>query len=84
MKQLIFALVIALLAVIFALQNATTVTVNLFFWDITLSLALLIIILLISGIAIGLLLMSKKVYHKNLEVKTLQKQVKNSTTNIAK
>lgn len=84
MKQLIFALVIALLAVVFALQNATTVTVNLFLWHVNLSLALLIILLLISGILIGMLLMSKKVYTKNSQVRSLQKQVKNSTTNSPK
>lgn len=78
MKQLIVALVIALLAVVFALQNAAMVTVNLFFWDTSLSLALLIICLLIAGILVGLLLMSKTVWNKNSELKSLKKQLKNT------
>ena len=75
---MIVALVIALLAVVFALQNAAMVTVNLFFWDASLSLALLIISLLIAGILVGLLLMSKTVWNKNSELKSLKKQFKNT------
>ena len=74
MKQMIFAIVIALLVAVFAIQNAITVTVNLYFWHVDLSLALLIIILLVIGILIGILMMSKKVYSKHIELKSLQKQ----------
>ena len=75
MKQLIFAIVIALLTVIFALQNTTVVTVNIFLWHISLSLALLIVLLLATGILIGLLMMSKKIYSKNVQIKSMQKQL---------
>jgi putative membrane protein len=76
MKQLIFAIVIALLAVIFALQNSAPVKVNLYFWEVNISLALLIILLLVMGIVTGLLIMSKKVYNKHSQLKALQKQQK--------
>jgi len=78
MKQLIFAIVIALLAVVFALQNTVPVTVNLFFWDVTMSLALLVTLLLITGMLVGLLIMSKTVYNKNTQLRSMQKQ-QNST-----
>ena len=80
MKQLIIALVIALLAVVFALQNAAPVTVNLYFWDASMSMALLVIILLVAGILTGALIMSKAIWSKNNELRLLKKQLKNTGT----
>jgi uncharacterized integral membrane protein len=82
MKQLIFAIVIALLTVIFALQNTTIVTVNIFLWHVSMSLALLIVVLLAAGVLTGLLMMSKKIYNKNVRIKMLQKQVDASSPSV--
>jgi len=79
MKQLITAIVIALLAVIFALQNAVPVKVTLFLWDFNLSLALLIVLLLIMGILAALLVVSKIIWNKNSQIKSLQRTIKNDT-----
>lgn len=52
---LIIALIITILAVIFALQNTATVTVTFFAWQFDQSLALVLIITIILGVVIGLL-----------------------------
>lgn len=84
MKQLIFAIVTAILAIVFALQNATSVTVKLFFWDFSMSLALLIVVLIGLGLVTGLLVMYPKVYSKNSQVKSLQKQVQQTESTVKK
>jgi uncharacterized integral membrane protein len=50
-----FALVIALIAVIFAIQNTTPITVNFFAWSIEGSLALILLVTLGVGILISAL-----------------------------
>jgi uncharacterized integral membrane protein len=52
---IIIALVIAVIAVIFALQNMAAVTVSLFFWQIDGSLALVLLVTLAAGVLISLL-----------------------------
>ena len=52
---IIIALVIAIIAVIFALQNMTVVTVSFFFWKAHSSLALVLLITLAVGVAISLI-----------------------------
>lgn len=52
---LIIALIITILAVIFALQNTAAVTVTFFAWQFDQSLALVLIITIILGVVIGLL-----------------------------
>ena len=52
---IIIALVIAAIAVIFALQNMAAVTVSLFFWQIDGSLALVLLVTLAAGVLISLL-----------------------------
>jgi uncharacterized integral membrane protein len=51
----VVAVVIAILAVIFALQNLTVVTVTFFFWNAHASLALVLLITLAAGVLISLL-----------------------------
>ncbi|MGB7874950.1 MAG: LapA family protein [Anaerolineales bacterium] len=55
---LILALAIAIVAVIFALQNPTIVTVSLFGYPVEGSLALVILIAVAVGILIGVLVMA--------------------------
>lgn len=52
---IIIALVIAVIAVIFALQNMAAVTVSLFFWQFDGSLALVLLVTLAAGVLISLL-----------------------------
>jgi uncharacterized integral membrane protein len=50
---LILALLIAVVAVIFALQNTVTVTIAFFTWEATGSLSLVLLVTLLIGILIG-------------------------------
>ncbi len=52
---IIIALVIAIIAVIFALQNLATITVSFLFWSIHGSLALVLLVTLLVGVLISLL-----------------------------
>ncbi len=53
---LILALVIAIIAVIFAIQNPTGVTVTFFAWKATGSLSLVLLVTLVIGVLIGWLI----------------------------
>jgi uncharacterized integral membrane protein len=55
---LIVALLIAVIAVIFALQNTLTVTIAFFAWHVTGSLSLILLITLAIGVVIGLLVLA--------------------------
>lgn len=52
---IILALLIAIVAVVFALQNMTTVTITFLFWSLQGSLALVLLVTLASGVLISLL-----------------------------
>jgi len=72
MRQLAIAIIIALIAIIFALQNSEPVNVNLLFWELTdTSMALVLMITLIIGIISGLLFLAPGIYKRN---KTIQEQ----------
>ncbi|MFA5286067.1 MAG: LapA family protein [Smithellaceae bacterium] len=51
--KIILLIVVACLAVVFVIQNVSAVTVSIFFWEISLSLALLIFFVLAFGFVIG-------------------------------
>lgn len=62
---IVLLIIVAGLAVVFTIQNVAAVTVNIFFWEISLSLALLIFFTLAIGFAIGWFLHSFLVYRKD-------------------
>jgi len=55
---LIMALVIAIIAVIFALQNTITTTISFLAWEVTGSLSLVLLVTLAIGVLIGLLVLA--------------------------
>jgi len=79
MKQLIFACILILLVVIFAVQNADQVAVHFISWELNISLALLLIVTLIIGALIGLLVATPKILRHKKEIGQLKKQVSNKT-----
>ena len=88
MKFTIIAVIIALLAVIFALENAQPVTVKLFFWDLNGSMALMMLITLLIGMASGMMILFPNIYRKNSSINThrkkiseLEKQLSEATSN---
>lgn len=75
--KLILLVVVACLAVIFIIQNVSAVTVSIFFWEISLSLALLIFFVLVIGFVIGWFLHSFLAYRKvKEEVAEIQKDLR--------
>jgi len=63
--KIILIVAAACLAVLFAVQNVAAVTVGIFFWKISLSLALLIFLTAALGFVAGWFLHSFIVYRKN-------------------
>ena len=72
---LIFGLVIAVLAVIFALQNSMTVTISFLAWEVTASLSLIILITLAIGALIGYLVLIPSVIKRSIAASTHRKRI---------
>lgn len=72
---ILLALLIAMLAVVFALQNATTVTIAFLAWQFQGSLALLLLLTLAVGFLIGWLTAMPSVVRHRLEKSGLRKQM---------
>jgi uncharacterized integral membrane protein len=76
MRQLIIAVTIAILAIVFALQNDNLVTVKLIFWDLpNANLALVLVLTLIMGLIIGLLFMAPGIYRRNQVISAQKKRI---------
>ncbi|TVR41137.1 MAG: LapA family protein [Cryomorphaceae bacterium] len=75
-KGLVIALILAVLLIVFALQNTSTVGVNLWFWRIESSMALLVIILLAAGVLIGLLATLPTTSKRKQRIKELEDKLR--------
>ncbi|KAF0155282.1 MAG: Uncharacterized protein FD159_2266 [Syntrophaceae bacterium] len=62
--KIFLLIIIVCLAVVFIIQNVSAVTVSVFFWEISLSLALLIFFVLAIGFVLGWFLHSFLAYQK--------------------
>ena len=62
--KMILLLIVVCLAVFFVIQNVSAVTITIFFWQISLSLALLVFFLLAIGFGIGWFMRSFLEYRK--------------------
>lgn len=76
---LIFALIIAIVAVFFAIQNTMMVTIYFFVWQFTSSLALILLFSLGIGIIITLLVSIPKLQAKNWQNGRLKKEISELT-----
>ena len=63
--KIILVIIVSCLAAVFTIQNVAAVTVSVFFWQISLSLALLIFFVLAVGFIIGWFLHSFLAYRKD-------------------
>jgi uncharacterized integral membrane protein len=72
---LIFALLIAVIAVIFALQNTMTVTISFLAWEITGSLSLVLLVTLAIGAVIGLLVLTPSAIRSRIAVSRDRKRI---------
>ena len=73
--KIISTLTLIILVVIFITQNVTVVEVNLFFWQITISRALLIFITLLIGFLLGWFIKSYLNYKKTQTDKPIENDV---------
>ncbi len=66
MRKLAWVLIIAAIAMVFALQNADPVPIHLFFWKIeSARLALVLLVTFISGVITGLLFLAPRLMKKS-------------------
>lgn len=72
---LIVALLIAVVAVIFALQNTMIVTISFFAWTVTGSLSLVLLITLAIGVVIGLLVLAPSAIKNTIQVSGHRKRI---------
>ncbi|HAS73302.1 MAG TPA: hypothetical protein DCS67_04070 [Clostridiales bacterium UBA8960] len=73
--NIVLVLVFAIIVTLFAIFNASVVTVSLFFVDIEVSLALVIIVAALVGAIVVILLDSVKKIKHSMHVKELQKKI---------
>ncbi len=74
-RSLIFALLLVLVIVVFALQNSDPIPLNLFFWKINSSAALIITSVLFIGAILGILFSLPSILKKKEKIEELEKQV---------
>ena len=72
---LIVALILAVFAIIFALQNAASVTLTFLLWSFQGSLALVVIVTLLAGVLITLLALAPALVRGRLRVRSHRKRV---------
>lgn len=80
---LFFALFIAILAIIFAVQNIDPTTVSFFVWDFEGSLALIVLISLATGALISYLASLPSNIKNRLTIRTMRKKVTELETKLA-
>ena len=71
---IIFALVIAFFAILFALQNNNLVTINLLIWEVRESLAIVLLATLAIGVLIGLLVALPSILKRGWRTSRVKKQ----------
>jgi putative membrane protein len=72
---LIVALLIAVVAVIFALQNTLLITISFFAWKVTGSLSLILLVTLAIGVVIGLLVLAPSAIKNTIQVSGHRKRI---------
>ena len=83
MRQLVIAIVISVLAIIFALQNNILVTVRFIFWELPyINLALILVLTLILGIVTGMLYLAPGIYKRNQTISLQKKRLLELEKNI--
>lgn len=78
---IIFLLILALLLVIFTLQNTVLISLKIFFWELTdIPLVLTLIICLIAGFLVAIVFYSPKIWRLKAIIKEQQKLLSKSRT----
>lgn len=69
----IFGLLLGAMAVVFALQNVAIITVTFFSWQLTGSLALILLLTITAGVLIAILLLLPEFISNHFKYKSLKK-----------
>ncbi len=76
MKNLALGTVIALLSIMFTIQNPDLVTIKLFFWKIPeISLAMVLILTWIAGLLVSMLFMGTRTIRQRKRINELERRV---------
>ena len=76
MRQLLIAIVLILLAVIFAFQNSDPVRVHFYFWEFTqASMAFVLLLTLVIGLITGMLFFAAGMYKRNQTINAKKKRI---------
>lgn len=73
---LIISLIIAIIAVVFAVQNTETATISFLAWEGNLPLALVTILSLVAGVLIGILVSTPSIIRNKWAVRNQVKKIK--------
>lgn len=79
-KYLIFGLLAAIIIVAFSIQNAEPVDIQLLFWPVQISKALLILFCMLFGALLGILFSWPSVQKRKKEIGLLKKKIDTLTT----
>ncbi|MGB2782710.1 MAG: LapA family protein [Atribacterota bacterium] len=82
--QLIVAIIVAILAVVFALQNAVPITVSFLTWRFESSLALVLLITLALGILMSLLVSVPSIVKTRKMISSQKKKIRELDTGLQK
>lgn len=80
----IIGILLGIFSVIFALQNVVVVTVSFFSWQLTGSLALILLLAITSGILIAILLLLPEFVNNYFKYKNLKKENKDINEELRK
>lgn len=73
---IIFTVLVAIAAMVFALQNSAPITVQLFAWQVSGSLSIVLVVTLAIGCLIGMLIMVPSVWKRGRLAAGLKKRIK--------
>lgn len=77
---LVLSLLIAVLAIVFAVNNPQEVTVNLLLWEVRSTLAVTLVVVLLAGLLIGILASYPSIYRRSARIRKLEKQLASGTS----
>ena len=76
LAYLLFVLLVAILAVLFAAQNSAVVAISFFSWSTSGSLSLVLILTLSIGILIGVLIMAPSIFKRAFQSSGLRRRLR--------
>jgi uncharacterized integral membrane protein len=79
---LVLALIIALIAVVFTIQNTALVTVTFLFWDLNQSLAFVVLLAILAGVLISLFVSLPGKVKRTMENTNHKKKIKDMDTEL--